>query len=182
MIIIMKSCAADEQVEYVRTRIREMGYADHPIFGKELTVIGAIGDERGKARLQELESAPGVNSVMPILKPYKLVGKELRKERTVVKAGSIEIGGSRFIVMGGPCSVESREQLMACADTVKKAGGQLLRGGAFKPRTSPYSFQGLEEEGLKLLAEARERTGLYVITEAMTINDIELVGDYADII
>ncbi|MFC1493238.1 N-acetylneuraminate synthase family protein, partial [candidate division KSB1 bacterium] len=178
----MKSCAEDEQVEYIRKRIREMGYADHPIFGKELTVIGAIGDERGKARLQELESSPGVDSVMPILKPYKLVGKELRKEKTLVKIGGIEAGGGRFIVMGGPCSVESREQLMTCADIVKQAGGQVLRGGAFKPRTSPYSFQGLEEEGLRLLAEARERTGLYVITEAMTINDIELVGEYADII
>ena len=182
MIIVMEAGASEEHVEHVRERIREMGYVDHPIFGKERVVIGAIGDEREKSRLQVLESAPGVESVMPILKPYKLVGKELHKDRTIISVGNMKIGGDQFAVMAGPCSVEYREQILACAEVSKEGGAQILRGGAFKPRTSPYSFQGLEEDGLKLLAEAREKTGLYIITEVITINDIDLVCKYADII
>jgi len=182
MIIVMQPDATDAQIQYVRERIRNMGYVDHPIFGKELVVIGAIGDERGKGCLQALDSAPGVNSVVSILSPYKLVGKELHQERTIVTVGNLEIGGSQFVIMAGPCSVEYREQLMVCAKAAKEAGAQVLRGGAFKPRTSPYSFQGLEEKGLRLLAEAREKTGLYIVTEVITINDIELVSRYADII
>ncbi len=182
MIIVMEANASEEQVEHVRGRIREMGYIDHPIFGKERVVIGAIGDERGKHRLQVLESVAGVESVVPILKPYKLVGKELKRDKSSVRVGDYNVGPEFFAVMAGPCSVESREQVLTTAMRVRKAGAQFLRGGAFKPRTSPYSFQGLEEEGLKLLAEAREKTGLLVITEVITINDIDLVGRYADIL
>lgn len=182
MIIVMKSTASDEQVDNVRSQIRKMGYTDHPIFGKERVVIGAIGNEREKARLHSLESMPGVESVMPILKPYKLVGKELKKDKTIVQVGDLRIGDSQFVVIAGPCSVESREQLLSCAVSAKENQAQILRGGAFKPRTSPYSFQGLEEEGLKLLAEARKETGLMIATEVITINDIDLVCKYADII
>ena len=182
MIIVMEAGASQEQVEHVRERIRDMGYIDHPIFGTERVVIGAIGDEREKHRLQVLESVAGVESVVPILRPYKLVGKELRRDKTTVRVKEYEIGSEFFAVMAGPCSVESREQVLTTAMRVKKAGAQILRGGAFKPRTSPYSFQGLEEEGLKLLAEARDKTGLLVITELITINDIELVSKYADIL
>ena len=182
MIIVMKSGALAEEIKHVRDRIKKMGYVDHPIVGKERVVIGAIGDERGKSRLQVLESAPGVESVVPILKPYKLVGRELNKEKSIIDINGIKIGSDQFVVMAGPCSVEYREQIIECAEIAHKNGAQLLRGGAFKPRTSPYSFQGLEEEGLKLLAEAREKTGLSIITEVITINDIELIGKYADVL
>ncbi len=182
MIIVMKAGAHEEEVEHVREQIRKMGYVDHPIFGKERVVIGAIGDERGKTRLQILESYPGVESVVPILKPYKLVGKELQSDKTIVEVGDLKIGTDQFVVMAGPCSVEYREQILECADIAKKHGAQMLRGGAFKPRTSPYSFQGLEEEGLKLLAEARDRTGLCIITEVITINDIDLISKYVDVL
>ncbi|MFC1513853.1 3-deoxy-7-phosphoheptulonate synthase [candidate division KSB1 bacterium] len=182
MIIVMSSDASEEQITYVQDKIIEQGYGVHPIYGKDRVVIGAVGDERGKSRLQILETLPGVEKVVPILKPYKLVGNELKKDKTVVKVGDLEIGSEQFVIMAGPCSVENREQLMTCADIVKNMGGRILRGGAFKPRTSPYSFQGLAEEGLKILAAAREKTGLYIVTEAITINDIDLVGSYADII
>ncbi len=182
MIIVMKEGAHEEEVEHVREQIRKMGYVDHPIFGKKRVVIGAIGDERSKARLQILESYPGVESVVPILKPYKLVGKELQSDKTIVEVGDLKIGTDQFVVMAGPCSVEYREQILECADIAKKHGAQMLRGGAFKPRTSPYSFQGLEEEGLKLLAEARDRTGLCIITEVLTINDIDLISKYVDVL
>ena len=178
----MKAGAHEEEVERVREQIRKMGYVDHPIFGKKRVVIGAIGDERSKARLQILESYPGVESVVPILKPYKLVGKELQSDKTIVEVGDLKIGTDQFVVMAGPCSVEYREQILECADIAKKHGAQMLRGGAFKPRTSPYSFQGLEEEGLKLLAEARDRTGLCIITEVITINDIDLISKYVDVL
>jgi 3-deoxy-7-phosphoheptulonate synthase len=182
MIISMKAGASREQVEHVIEQIRKMGYEAHPIWGKERVVIGAIGDERGKARLQALEAAPGVDQVVPILKPFKLAGKELRREPTVVRVGDVEVGPRQFTVMAGPCSVESREQLLTTARAVKKAGAQILRGGAFKPRTSPYAFQGLEEEGLKLLAEARAETGLRIVTEVMSPEDIGLVSRYTDVL
>jgi 3-deoxy-7-phosphoheptulonate synthase len=145
-------------------------------------VIGCVGDERSKTQLQSLEVAPGVESVMPILKPFKLASREMRKEKTVVKVGKYSIGGLQFVVMAGPCSVETREQILKSAEVVKKAGAQVLRGGAFKPRTSPYSFQGLEEEGLKLLAEAREKTGMPFVTEVITPTDVTLVAEYADML
>jgi len=171
-----------KQIEAVIDRVRELGYTPHPIYGTELTVIAAIGDERGKAQLQVLESMPGVDKVVPILQPFKLSGREFKPETTIIKVEGIEIGGEEIIIMAGPCSVESREQILEVAFAVKEAGAKFFRGGAFKPRTSPYSFQGLGEEGLQLLAEARDQTGLLIITELMDSHDVELVSRYADII
>ena len=182
MIIVMEKGATKEQIEHVFDRIRELGYDVHPIYGVERTVIGAIGDERGKAQLQVLESAPGVERVVPILKPFKLVGRELKREQTVVQVRHIGVGSDQLAIMAGPCSVENREQILTTAKAVKEAGAQFLRGGAFKPRTSPYDFQGLEEEGLKLLAEARRQTGLLIVTEVMNPRDILLVAKYADVL
>ena len=182
MIIVMKPGATKAEFNHVVEKIKEFGFQPHPIVGTERTVIGCVGDERSKTQLQSLEVAPGVESVMPILKPFKLASKEMRKEKTVVKIGKYSIGASQFVVMAGPCSVETREQILKSAEVVKKAGAQVLRGGAFKPRTSPYSFQGLEEEGLKLLAEAREKTGMPFVTEVITPTDVALVADYADML
>jgi 3-deoxy-7-phosphoheptulonate synthase len=178
----MKPGATKAEFNHVIEKIKEYGFQAHPIVGTERTVIGCVGDERSKTQLQSLEVAPGVESVMPILKPFKLASKEMRKERTIVKVGKYSIGGSQFVVMAGPCSVETREQILKSAEVVKKAGAQVLRGGAFKPRTSPYSFQGLEEEGLKLLAEAREKTGMPFVTEVITPTDVALVAEYADML
>ncbi len=143
-------------------------------------VIGAIGDERGKSQLQSLESMPGVESVVPILKPFKLAGRELHKADTVVTVGQAQAGGTRFMVIAGPCSVESRDQIIESAMAVKEAGATMLRGGAYKPRTSPYAFQGLEEEGLVLLREAADLSGLPFVTEVMTPEQVPLVEQYAD--
>jgi 3-deoxy-7-phosphoheptulonate synthase len=190
MIIVMKAGATQQQIAHVFDRVKELGYQVHPIYGEQRTVIACVGDERGKSRLQILDSVDGVESVVPILKPFKLAGREWKQERTsiVLKSdyltgnSSVVIGNSHFVVMAGPCSVESREQILLTANIVKKSGAKILRGGAFKPRTSPYSFQGLEEEGLKLLAEAREKTGLLIITEVITASDVPLVADYTDIL
>ena len=188
MIIVMKPGATGEQIEHVIEQVRALGYQDHPIYGEQRTVIACVGDERGKHRLQSLEVSNGVESVLPILKPYKLASSDWKRERTVIRLGhegkgpSATIGNDHFLVMAGPCSVESREQILMVAEQVKRAGAKVLRGGAFKPRSSPYSFQGLEVEGLKLLAEAREATGLFVITEVITPADVALVTEYADIL
>jgi len=182
MIIVMHKNATKEQIEHVIKRIKSFGYKPHPIYGEKKTVIGAIGDERGKFRLESLSSVPGVEVVMPILTPYKLVGKDLVDKPTVVRIGEHSVGGDEFMLVAGPCSVESREQILETAKAVKKAGAQYLRGGAFKPRTSPYSFQGLEEEGLVLLKEAAEATGLMVVTEVITPTDVLLVAKYADVL
>ena len=182
MIIVMKQGAGKEALAEVKKRIRELGYRPHVIHGETRDVIGAVGDERGKMVLHSLESLPGVESVVPILKPYKLAGREVKPEPSVFElAPGLSIGGSRLIVMAGPCSVEGREQILETARAVQAAGATVLRGGAFKPRTSPYSFQGLEEEGLKLLAAAREETGLPIVTEVVNPRDVELVARYADI-
>jgi 3-deoxy-7-phosphoheptulonate synthase len=182
MIIAMRSDATEEQIEFVCESIRHYGYKPHVIRGEERVVIGAIGHGDNKDHLQSLRSVDGVENVVPILQPYKVVGRELKQQKTIVKVGDLEIGGSGFVIMAGPCSVETREQLMETAEGVKAAGAQVLRGGAYKPRTSPYDFQGLEVEGLKLLAEARERTGLKIITEVVTTEDTEVVAEYADIL
>jgi 3-deoxy-7-phosphoheptulonate synthase len=182
MIIAMRSDATEEQIEFVCESIRNYGYKPHVIRGEERVVIGAIGHGDKKDHMQSLRSVEGVENVVPILQPYKVVGRELKQAKTVVRVGDLEIGGSTFVVMAGPCSVETREQLMETAEAVKAAGAQVLRGGAYKPRTSPYDFQGLEVEGLKLLAEARERTGLKIITEVVTTEDTEMVAEYADIL
>ena len=183
MIIVMKTGAGKKEKNEVLKRIRELGYKPHVIHGTTRDVIGAIGDERGKLVLQTIESMPGVESVVPILQPYKLASKEVKKESSLIRiSDTVSIGGKEIIVMAGPCSVESEKQIIESAIAVKEGGAQVLRGGAFKPRTSPYSFQGLEEEGLKLLAKAREITGLPFVTEVVNPETAELVAQYADIL
>jgi 3-deoxy-7-phosphoheptulonate synthase len=190
MIVVMKPGASQQEIEHVFQKVRELGYQVHPIYGEQRTVVACVGDERGKSRLQALDLVDGVESVVPILKPYKLASTEWKRERTKITLGErhgtvgprATIGNHHFLVMAGPCSVESREQILSVAEDVKRAGAKVLRGGAYKPRSSPYSFQGLEEEGLKLLAEARDKTGLFVITEVITPADVPMVSDYADIL
>jgi 3-deoxy-7-phosphoheptulonate synthase len=154
---------------------------DHVIVGSERTVVAVIGDDRFKDRTV-LETAPGVERVVPILAPYKMASREIKKERSVVALGKAKVGGKKVAVIAGPCSVENRTQLLETAHAVKEAGAVGLRGGAFKPRTNPYSFQGLAEKGLELLAEAREQTGLAVVTEVMAVEQVELVARYADVL
>jgi len=182
MIIVLKSGASEAEVDEICRRIQSMGYRPHTIRGEVRTVIGAVGDDRGKERLRSLESLEYVESVTPILQPFKLASREVRRESSVVKVGSVAVGGPRLVVMAGPCSVESREQVLEVAGHVKQAGAAILRGGAFKPRTSPYAFQGLEEVGLKYLAEARRETGLPVVTEVMEPDKVALVAEYSDIL
>lgn len=183
MIIVMKAGAVKKDKDEVLKRIKELGYKPHVIHGSTRDVIGAVGDERGKAVLQSLESLHGVENVVPILQPYKLASKEVKKESSVVRiSDEVAIGGERVIMMAGPCSVENERQIIETAEAVKKAGAHILRGGAFKPRTSPYSFQGLEEEGLKLLAKARDLTGLPFVTEVINPETAELVAEYSDIL
>ena len=182
MIIVMKKAATPSDLEAVEAKIVELGYQPHVIYGELRNVIGAVGEERGKEKLQILESMSGVENVVPILKPYKLASLEVQQEPSVVEiAPGVAIGGKEFMVVAGPCAVENREQICETAVAVKEAGAKLLRGGAYKPRTSPYSFQGMEEDGLKLLAEARELTGLPIVTEVVNPRDVELVARYADI-
>jgi 3-deoxy-7-phosphoheptulonate synthase len=182
MIISMKPNATREQIEHVCERVRSYGYTAHPIFGETRTVIGAVGSGNNRAAILALEVAPGVESVVPIRNPFKLVGRELRQEKSTVASGPVVFGASQFVVIAGPCSVESRDQLLQTAEAVRRCGATVLRGGAYKPRTSPYDFQGLEEEGLKLLAEARRETGMMVCTEVMTTEQVEVVAEYADIL
>lgn len=181
MIIVMKKGYQEEELEQVKNTIIRLGYKPHVIFGVERTVVGAVGHE-DKTPLQVLEQTEGVEAVIPIMKPYKLVGREIKPDDSIVNVDGVEIGGKEVVVMAGPCSVESEEQIMTAAVAVKASGAKILRGGAFKPRTSPYSFQGLEETGLKYLAKAREATGLKVITEIVSINDIDLICEYSDMI
>ncbi len=181
MIVVMEKNAPDEQIEYVSSRITDSGLKAHVIRGTERTVIAAVGDER-KIKVESFESFPGVSEVLPILAPYKMASKELRSEPTQVQSLGFRAGAGVVGIMGGPCSVESEEQIVACARAVKAAGGTALRGGAFKPRTSPYAFQGMKEEGLKLLDLARQETGLAVVTEVMTPEDVPLVTKYADVL
>lgn len=182
MVIVMKSGASRPEIDHVIEKIQELGYKEHPIFGSELTVIAAVGDERGKYRLQALESLPGVDRVIPILHPFKLSSKEIHKDNLCVNVSGVKIGVGNFAMIAGPCSVESQEQILETAQAVKAAGANILRGGAFKPRTSPYSFQGLEEEGLKFLARAREKTGLPFVTEVVNPQEVDLVAQYADML
>jgi 3-deoxy-7-phosphoheptulonate synthase len=182
MIVVMKQGSTPEQVEHVKNRVREMGLKDHVIVGEERTVIAVIGDDRFKDK-SALESVPGVDKVMPILAPYKMASLEMKKERTVVPLGTAgSIGGKKIGVIAGPCSVEDRVKLIELAHAVKEAGATGLRGGAFKPRTSPYAFQGMGEEGLKILAEARDKTGLAIVTEVMSIEQIPACVEYADVL
>lgn len=184
MIVVMKQGALKQEIDTVILEINKFGYKDHPIYGVERTVIGAIGDEQTKWHLMDiLKQLHGVEEVIPIVKPYKLASQEIKKEKSIIRLDhGIEIGGPEIVVMAGPCSVESLDQIMATAQAVKKAGAKVLRGGAFKPRTSPYDFQGLEEEGLKLLREAGDRYQMPVVTEVMRERDVELVASFADIL
>jgi 3-deoxy-7-phosphoheptulonate synthase len=181
MIIVMRQRASEEEVRNVVASIEELGYRAHLSQGEERTIIGVIGDERPLA-VQPIEMLAGVERVVPILQPFKLASRDFKSENTVVQLNGVSIGGERLIVMAGPCAVESREQILEIAQAVKEAGATVLRAGAFKPRTSPYSFQGLGVRGLELLAEAREQTGLLVVTEVISPADVELVGEYVDIL
>jgi 3-deoxy-7-phosphoheptulonate synthase len=182
MIISMKLHSTKEEIEQVCERIRDFGYKIHAIEGEERVVIGAVGTGDTTACLESVEAMPQVEKAVRISAPYKFVSKEYRNERTRIRVDGCEIGGDEFIVMAGPCSVESEKQIMQAAEGVARAGAKLLRGGAFKPRTSPYDFQGMEEEGLKLLAKAKRATGLSIITEVMSDRDVDLVANYADVL
>jgi 3-deoxy-7-phosphoheptulonate synthase len=181
MIIVLRPDATEEQQDHIIKKLKGLGLQVHISKGTERTIFGAIGDE---AILQSvpLEAIPGVEKVLPILKPYKLASRDFRKENTVIDVGGMQVGGNRIAVMAGPCAIENKTLLVEIAKEVKNAGANFLRGGAFKPRTSPYAFQGLEEEGLKYLAETRERVGLPVVTEVMDPRDIEMIVKYADIL
>jgi 3-deoxy-7-phosphoheptulonate synthase len=180
MIVVMKKGATQEQIEHMIRRVEELGLKAHPIFGTERTVIAAIGEKRDEYRAS-LESGPGVAEVVPILAPYKVASREVKPEPTVIRVGSLSVGNTHLGVIAGPCAIESEEQLVCTAKAIKAAGATAIRGGAFKPRTSPYSFQGLKEVGLKYLAAAREETGLAVVTEVLSEADVELVAQYADV-
>lgn len=181
MIVVMHQGATVEQVDHVVEKLQSAGVETLVSRGKYRTVINCIGDEEQVVALP-LTALPGVEKVMPVLKPFRLVSREFKPEDTVIKIRGATIGGGTFTLIAGPCSVETEEQVITTARAVKDAGATLLRGGAFKPRTSPYSFQGLGEEGLKILAKARDVTGLPIVTEVMDIRDIELVATYADML
>ena len=182
MIISMALHATREQIDQVRERIQELGYKVHSIQGEERVVIGAVGVGDVTHCLEQIEAMPGVESAVRISAPYKFVSREFRPVRTRIRVNGIEIGGGEFVVIAGPCSVESESQILETAEAVAKAGAKMLRGGAYKARTSPYDFQGMEEEGLKLLRKAKEATGLAILTEVMSDSDVDLVAEYADIL
>ena len=181
MVIIMKSHASKEEIKYVMDHIESIGFKSHPIYGEERTIIGVIGDER-PVDPETFDLLPGVERTMRVLHPFKLASRDFHPEDTIVKVNGVEVGGNKVVVMAGPCSVESREQLMATAAAVKAAGATMLRGGAYKPRTSPYAFQGLGLKGLELLREAREEFQLPIITEVMSPQDVSLVAQYTDVL
>jgi len=181
MVITLKPGTTEKGIQHVLDKIKELGFTPHVSKGAERTIIGVIGENAIRSR-EIFQAMFIVESVMPISRPYKLVSREFKSEDTVVKVEDVEIGGKEVVVMAGPCAVESRAQLLKVAQEVKEAGARILRGGAFKPRTSPYSFQGLGEEGLKYLAEASEVTNLPVVTEARDVRQVELVARYAHIV
>lgn len=182
MIIVFKTEATKKEINHVVEKVKELGLKPMLSEGAERTILGVIGEE-DKARLQPFEAFPGVEKVMPIQKPYKFVSREFKKENSIIKiAPGIEVGGEKIIVMAGPCTVENKERLVNIATGVKKSGAKVLRGGAFKPRTSPYSFQGLKDKGMKFLWEAKKETGLPIVTELMDPRDLPLFIKYADVI
>jgi 3-deoxy-7-phosphoheptulonate synthase len=181
MIIVLKTGATEEQIKHVADKLTEYGFQTHISKGTERTIIGAIGDERA-LRDKPLSAFPGVEKVLPIVKPYKLVSNDFKQEPTIIDIKGIKIGGGNLAVMAGPCSVENRDMLMAIASRVRKAGANILRGGAFKPRSSPYAFQGLGVEGLKYLREAADENGMLVVTEMMDPRDMDEILKYTDII
>src|SRR5258706_63799 len=182
MIVSMKQGATREQIEHVRERIIAFGYKVHSIEGEERVVIGAVGVGDTTPAIEQLESTPGVEKVVPISQPYKVVSRQMQATKTVIRVNGCSIGGDTFTILAGPCSVETEQQILTTARAVKAAGAQILRGGAFKPRTSPYDFQGLEEEGLKLLRQAGKETGLATISEVMADSDVDLLAEYVDIV
>jgi 3-deoxy-7-phosphoheptulonate synthase len=181
MIVNMSEGATEEQITHIIDRIREAGYQPHVTRGTERTIVAAVGSGR-RHEIEALQVAPGVDNVVAIAQPFKLVSRQVKPHRSIVRVGEVAIGGDTVVVIAGPCSVESRDQLISTAHAVKKAGASLLRGGAYKPRTSPYDFQGLGEEALKILREASEETGLPVVTEVMGTEDVELICEYADML
>ncbi len=181
MVIVMRKDATKEQINHLLEKLKEKGLNTHVSQGTERTIVGAIGDERILQSVP-LEAFPGVEQSMPILQPFKLVSRDFKTESTVVEVGGVKIGNGHFGLIAGPCSVENWETLIQTARLVKASGANLLRGGAFKPRTSPYAFQGLGEEGLKLLVRAREETGLPIVTEVMNVSQVNLVAKYADLL
>lgn len=181
MIVVMKAGASQKDIEQVVERIEQLGLKAHLSTGVERTIIGLIGDERLIKR-EQLSLLPHVENVIPVLKPYKLASREFKPTDSIVDVAGVKIGGRTIALIAGPCSVETEDQLMVTAEAVKASGARLLRGGAYKPRTSPYAFQGLGEDGLKLLAKAREKTGLGVVTEVMESAEVELVAEYADML
>lgn len=182
MIIVLRAGSSKEQIDFVIEEVSRLGYEPSPIFGVQQTVVAAIGDERTHQDLRSLTALPQVESVLRVQKRYKLASRESHPENSIIRMGGVEIGGRKVVLMAGPCSVESPEQLFATADAVRASGATILRGGAFKPRTSPYEFQGLGDEGLRLLGEARDRTGLKIITEVLSERDVERVSTTADIL
>jgi 3-deoxy-7-phosphoheptulonate synthase len=182
LIVVMKAGASESDIQAIIRMVEELDYRAHVIRGVERTVVACVGDERGEHQLTHLESVSGVERVMPVLRPFKLASRQVRPEGSIINVNGVEIGGKRIAVIAGPCAVESEEQVEAAADAVKAGGAHLLRGGAFKPRTSPYAFQGMEGEGLKLLEHAGKRVGLPVVTEIMDPHDIELVAAHADML
>jgi 3-deoxy-7-phosphoheptulonate synthase len=182
MIVNMSTEATPEEINHIIERIKECGYQAHVIQGAERTVIGAVGSSGRRAEIEALRAAPGVQEVIQITHPFKLVSRQLRPRGTIVEVGGVKIGAGDLVVMAGPCSVESGEQLMETARAVKAAGANMLRGGAYKPRTSPYDFQGLGVEALQILRDASKETGLPIVTEVMSEVDVEIVAEYADML
>src|SRR5258708_26774295 len=182
MVINMAAGASEAELQHVIERVKECGFQRHVTRGSERTIIAAVGSGGSRAALEALTAAPGVAAVVPIAHPFKLVSRQIKSERTRVDVGGVVIGGEEAVVMAGPCSVESREQIFSTARAVKAAGASMLRGGAYKPRTSPYDFQGLGLEALKLLREVREETGLPLVTEGISTNDIQLISEPADML
>ncbi len=181
MIIVMKQGAEQKDIEAVVKRVEELGKKVHLSRGEARTIIGVIGADEHMIQQTTFEVMDGVEKTMRVMQPYKLASRDFSHQTTIIDVNGVQIGGKKVIVMAGPCSVESRDMILETAHAVKAAGGTILRGGAFKPRSSPYSFQGLGEEGLRYLAEAREQTGLPIVTEVMSTDDIELIGEYTDI-
>jgi 3-deoxy-7-phosphoheptulonate synthase len=182
MIINMRERASEEQIQHVIDRVKEAGYQAHVTRGEERAIVAAVGSGGRRYELEALAAAPGVDGVVAIAQPFKLVSRQVKPHRTVVNIGGVLIGDGSFVVIAGPCSVESREQLFSTARAVKAGGARLLRGGAYKPRTSPYEFQGLGVEALRLLSEARQETGLPVVTEVMSTEDVDVICEHADLL
>ena len=181
MIVNMSEKATEQEINHVIERIREAGYQPHVTRGTERAIVAAVGSGR-RHEIEALQVAPGVDNVVAIAQPFKLVSRQVHPERSVINVHGVEIGGAEVVIIAGPCTVESREQLLDTAHAVKRAGASMLRGGAYKPRTSPYDFQGLGLEALKILREAREQTGLPIVTEVMSTEDVDLICEYADML